>query len=108
LLDKAAALNAAQARALSLAWDELWHAEGSPAPAALRRAKQAATQSGRDWEDARRRAWNLADSAPWPSSYQIRRGISDAGHAILAADLISVADYAALRAPWDQVTGQAP
>lgn len=105
LLDKAAALDAAQAKALSIAWAVLWNAEGTIAPAALRRAKQAATDAGRDWEGARWRAWNLADSAPWPSSYQIRRGISDAAHALLVRDLISEADYAALRGPWDRVTG---
>lgn len=107
LLGQAAALDEAHLRSLSLAWDAAWHAEGSTAPAALRRAKQAAADAGRDWDAVRRRAWNLADHAP-RSSYQIRRGISDAAHALLTADLISDGDYAALRAPWDQVTGQAP
>lgn len=104
LLDKAAALDAAQAKALSIAWAVLWNAEGTITPAALRRAKQAALEAGRDWEGIRKQAWDLADSAPW-TSYQIRRGVSDAAHAELARDLISEADCKALRAPWEQVTG---
>jgi hypothetical protein len=103
LLTAAAALTDEQAVALAAAWDMLWHADGSPAPAAAAAARAAALAAGRDWDGARREAWNIAFRASWPvSGYPVRRGISDAVHAVLVRDLISDAEFAALYAPWQQ------
>ncbi len=105
LLAAAAALTGEQAVALAAAWDTLWHADGSPAPAAAAAPRAAAIGAGRDWDGARREAWNIAFRADWPvSGYPVRRGISDAAHAVLVRDLISGAEFAALYAPWQQAT----
>lgn len=108
LLGKAAALNAGQAQALGSAWDAAWHGERSPGPAAWHAAWRAAMSAGRDWDGARKRAWDLADTAPWPSGYPVRRAVSDTAHALLVRDLITETQFSALCQPWRQVIGEIP
>ena len=81
--------------------------DGSPAPAALETARKAAGCAGLDWHGTRKAAWRAVMAAKLPETgYTLRRAVSDAAHAVLARGLISEADFAALRGPWRQVTGE--
>lgn len=107
-LARAVQLPPALAVPLGEAWDEAWHAEGSPGPAALARAVTAAAAAGRDWDGTRKAAWRIPVVQRWPvSGYTVRRALSDAAGAGLTRDLISDADYATLSGPWELVTGEA-
>lgn len=108
LLARAAGLDVSASGALGRDWDQAWHADYSPGPAALTAAQQAAAGHGRDWKTVRDLAWDVATRASWPAGYPVKRGISDAATALLAADLISEADFGTLTGPWRRVAGEVP